>query len=58
MTFNEYVEEHPDIAGHLQISTEFNKVAITGTTEQQIPFPIKEKDVTITLDFKPNVKHL
>ncbi|MGE6538904.1 SpaA isopeptide-forming pilin-related protein [Bacillus luti] len=56
MTFNEYVEEHPDIAGHLQIGTEFNKVAITGTTEQQIPFPIKEKDVTITLDFKPNVK--
>ncbi|SMD71490.1 dihydroorotate dehydrogenase electron transfer subunit [Bacillus mobilis] len=56
MTFNEYVEDHPDIAGHLNIRTEFNEVKITGTTEKQIPFPIKEKDVIIELDFKPKVK--
>ncbi|MCU5093334.1 SpaA isopeptide-forming pilin-related protein, partial [Bacillus wiedmannii] len=55
MTFNEYVEDHPDIAGHLNIRTEFNEVKITGTTEKQIPFPIKEKDVIIELDFKPKV---
>ncbi|KAA0774478.1 LPXTG cell wall anchor domain-containing protein [Bacillus sp. AR2-1] len=55
MTFNEYVEDHPDIAGHLNIRTEFNEVKITGTTEKQIPFPIKEKEVVIELDFKPKV---
>ena len=43
MTFNEYVEDHPNIAGDLNIRTEFNEVKITGTTEKQIPFPIKEK---------------
>ncbi|MEB9504303.1 SpaA isopeptide-forming pilin-related protein [Bacillus anthracis] len=56
MTFNEYVEDHPDITGHLKVRTEFDKVKITGTTEQKIPFPIKEEDVIIELDFKPNVK--
>ncbi|MDF9577135.1 SpaA isopeptide-forming pilin-related protein [Bacillus paranthracis] len=55
MTFNEYVEDHPNIAGDLNIRTEFNEVKITGTTEKQIPFPIKEKDVIIELDFKPKV---
>ncbi len=56
MTFNEYVENYPNIAGHLNIRTEFNEVKITGTTEKQIPFPIKEKDVIVELDFKPKVK--
>ncbi|MCC2460221.1 Ig-like domain-containing protein [Bacillus mobilis] len=56
MTFNEYIEDHPNIAGNLNIRTEFNEVKITGTTEKQIPFPIKEKDVIIELDFKPKVK--
>ncbi|MGN4616259.1 SpaA isopeptide-forming pilin-related protein, partial [Bacillus cereus group sp. MYBK71-2] len=56
MTFNEYVEDNPNIAGHLNIRTEFNEVKITGTTEKQIPFPIKEKDVIVELDFKPKVK--
>ncbi|GAB6558875.1 SpaA isopeptide-forming pilin-related protein [Bacillus mobilis] len=55
MTFNEYVEDNPNLAGHLNIRTEFNEVKITGTTEKQIPFPIKEKDVIIELDFKPKV---
>ncbi|MED2790498.1 SpaA isopeptide-forming pilin-related protein [Bacillus wiedmannii] len=55
MTFNEYVDDYPNIAGHLNIRTEFNEVKITGTTEKQIPFPIKEKDVIIELDFKPKV---
>lgn len=58
MTFNEYVENYPNIAGHLNIRTEFNEVKITGTTEKQIPFPIKEKDVIVELDFKPKVKNL
>ncbi|HDR6309355.1 TPA: collagen-binding protein, partial [Bacillus cereus] len=56
MTFNEYIDDYPNIAGHLSIRTEFNEVKITGTTEKQIPFPIKEKDVIIELDFKPKVK--
>ncbi|EOO13109.1 SpaA isopeptide-forming pilin-related protein [Bacillus cereus] len=56
MTFNNYVEEHPDVAGNLQLKTEFNKAEIKGTTTQEIPFPIKDKDVSITVDFKPNVQ--
>ncbi|HDR8171768.1 TPA: LPXTG cell wall anchor domain-containing protein [Bacillus thuringiensis] len=56
MTFNEYVEDNPNLAGHLNIRTEFNEVKITGTTEKQIPFPIKEKDAIVELDFKPKVK--
>ena len=56
MTFNDYVEEHPDVAGNLQLKTEFNKAEIKGTTTQEIPFPIKDKDVSITVGFKPNVQ--
>ncbi|PHF30949.1 collagen-binding protein [Bacillus wiedmannii] len=56
MTFNDYVEEHPDVGGNLQLKTEFNKAEIKGTTTQEIPFPIKDKDVSITVDFKPNVQ--
>ena len=56
MTFNDYVEEHPDVVGNLQLKTEFNKAEIKGTTTQEIPFPIKDNDVSITVDFKPNVK--
>ncbi|MED0935240.1 SpaA isopeptide-forming pilin-related protein [Bacillus mobilis] len=56
MTFNDYVEEHPDVIGNLQLKTEFNKAEIKGTTTQEIPFPIKDKDVSITVDFKPNVQ--
>ncbi|PNK39580.1 collagen-binding protein [Bacillus thuringiensis] len=56
MTFNDYVEEHPDVAGNLQLKTEFNRAEIKGTTTQEIPFPIKDKDVSITVDFKPNVQ--
>ncbi|MEN8646988.1 SpaA isopeptide-forming pilin-related protein [Bacillus cereus group sp. BceL062] len=56
MTFNDYVEEHPDLVGNLQLKTEFNKAEIKGTTTQEIPFPIKDKDVSITVDFKPNVQ--
>ncbi|HGH7174678.1 TPA: SpaA isopeptide-forming pilin-related protein [Bacillus wiedmannii] len=56
MTFNDYVEEHPDVVGNLQLKTEFNKTEIKGTTTQEIPFPIKDKDVSITVDFKPNVQ--
>ncbi|MCU5530397.1 SpaA isopeptide-forming pilin-related protein [Bacillus cereus] len=56
MTFNDYVEEHPDVVGNLQLKTEFNKAEIKGTTTQEIPFPIKDKDVSITVDFKPNIQ--
>ncbi len=56
MTFNDYVEEHPDVVGNLQLKTEFNKAEIKGTTTQEIPFPIKDNDVSITVDFKPNVQ--
>ncbi|MES5952676.1 SpaA isopeptide-forming pilin-related protein [Bacillus fungorum] len=56
MTFNDYIEGHPDVAGNLQLKTEFNKAEIKGTTTQEIPFPIKDKDVSITVDFKPNVQ--
>ncbi|SCB02335.1 LPXTG-domain-containing protein cell wall anchor domain [Bacillus mycoides] len=56
MTFNEYVETHPDVVGNLKLKTEFNKDEIKGTTTQEIPFPIKDKDVSITIDFKPNIE--
>ncbi|UOB78955.1 Ig-like domain-containing protein [Bacillus sp. ZJS3] len=56
MTFNDYVEKHPDVVGNLQLKTEFNKAEIKGTTTQEIPFPIKDKDVSITVDFKPNIQ--
>ncbi len=49
MTFNEYVENYPNIAGHLNIRTEFNEVKITGTTEKQIPFLLKKKTLLLSL---------
>ena len=29
MTFNEYVEDNPNIDGHLKVGTEFNKTKIS-----------------------------
>ncbi|MFD3450375.1 SpaA isopeptide-forming pilin-related protein [Microbacteriaceae bacterium 4G12] len=55
MTFNEKVENDPNISGKLELHTQFNKEKIKGSTKQEIVFPIKDKDVSITIDFKPNI---
>lgn len=56
MTFNDYVEEHPDVAGNLQLKTEFNKAEIKGTTTQEIPFLLKIRmfllQLTLSLMYK------
>ena len=49
MTFNEYVEDNPNIAGHLNIRTEFNEVKITGTTENKSHSLLKKKTLLLSL---------
>ncbi len=56
MTFNDYVEEHPDVAGNLQLKTEFNKAEIKGTTTQEILSRLKIRmfllQLTLSLMYK------
>lgn len=49
MTFNEYVEDNPNIDGHLKVGTEFNKTKIKGTTEQKFLSQLKNKTLLSSL---------
>ncbi|WP_405174694.1 collagen binding domain-containing protein [Paenibacillus sp. FSL H8-0261] len=55
MTFNDYIETHDDVQGTLRINTKFDKQKISGSTVQQILFPVSGGVQTVTVNFKPNV---
>lgn len=55
MTFNDYIETHDDVQGTLRINTKFDKQTISGSTVQQILFPVSGGVQTVTVNFKPNV---
>ncbi|GGL49439.1 SpaA isopeptide-forming pilin-related protein [Sporolactobacillus putidus] len=48
-----YFDNHSNIAGTLAVNTQFNSQTITGSTQQQITFPISQP-VTLTILFKPS----
>lgn len=55
MTFNDYIETHDDVQGTLRINTKFDKQKISGSTVQQILFPVSGGIQTVTVNFKPSV---
>ncbi|WP_313641612.1 collagen binding domain-containing protein [Paenibacillus sp.] len=55
MTFNDYIETHDDVQGTLRINTKFDKQKISGSTVQQILFPVSGGVQTVTVNFKPSV---
>jgi LPXTG-motif cell wall-anchored protein len=55
MIFNDYIETHDDVQGTLRINTKFDKQKISGSTIQQILFPVSGGVQTVTVNFKPNV---
>lgn len=55
MTFNDYIETHDDVQGTLRINTKFDKQKISGSTIQQILFPVSGGVQTISVNFKPSV---
>ncbi|MNO60449.1 Collagen binding domain protein [compost metagenome] len=55
MTFNDYIETHDDVQGTLQINTKFDKHKISGSTVQQILFPVNGGIQTVSVKFKPSV---
>ncbi|WP_100486720.1 SpaA isopeptide-forming pilin-related protein [Sporolactobacillus pectinivorans] len=48
-----YFDNHSNVDGSLEVHTQFNSQTITGTTQQQITFPINSP-VTLTIPFKPS----
>ncbi|MBP2110922.1 collagen binding domain-containing protein [Paenibacillus silagei] len=55
MTFNDYIESHANVQGTLRINTQFDKKVISGSTVQQILFPVNGGVQTVTVSFKPTV---
>ncbi|WP_274528386.1 collagen binding domain-containing protein [Paenibacillus piscarius] len=55
MTFNDYIESHANVQGTLRINTQFDKQVISGSTVQQILFPVNGGVQTVTVSFKPAV---
>lgn len=55
MTFNDYIETHDDVQGTLRINTKFDKQKISGSTVQQISFPVSGGVQTVSVNFKPSV---
>ncbi|MEC0237950.1 collagen binding domain-containing protein [Paenibacillus kribbensis] len=53
MTFNQYVENHSNVSGKLQIKTEFTKETVKGSTEIIIAIPIKGGVQTVIVNVKP-----
>ncbi|MUG21006.1 LPXTG cell wall anchor domain-containing protein [Paenibacillus macerans] len=53
MTFNDYVESHSNIAGKLEIRTEFKKEVLKGSTEVVIAIPVKSGVQTAIVNLKP-----
>ncbi|MFT8390150.1 MAG: SpaA isopeptide-forming pilin-related protein [Sporolactobacillus sp.] len=53
MVFNAFSSNHSLVNGTLGVSTQFNSQTITGSTQQQIKFPINSP-VTLTIPFKPS----
>ncbi|OMC76556.1 hypothetical protein BSO21_35940, partial [Paenibacillus odorifer] len=55
MTFNDYIETHDDVQGTLRLNTKFDKQQISGSTIQNILFPVSGGIQTVTVNFKPSV---
>ncbi|MCE3201995.1 LPXTG cell wall anchor domain-containing protein [Paenibacillus sonchi] len=55
MTFNSYIETHDNVQGTLSINTQFDKKVISGSTVQEIVFPVNGGTQTIVVNFKPSV---
>lgn len=55
MTFNSYIETHDNVQGTLRINTQFDKKVISGSTVQEIVFPVNGGTQTIVVNFKPSV---
>lgn len=53
MTFSQYVENHSNVRGKLQIKTEFTKETVKGSTEIIIAVPIKGGVQTVIVHVKP-----
>ncbi|OKP71820.1 hypothetical protein A3842_23255 [Paenibacillus sp. P3E] len=55
MSFNSYIETHDNVQGTLRIQTQFDKQVISGSTTQEIVFPVNGGSQTVTVNFKPSV---
>lgn len=53
MTFNQYVENHSNVSGKLQIKTGFTTETVKGSTEIIIAIPIKGGVQTVIVNVKP-----
>ena len=53
MTFNDYVENHSNVSGKLEIRTEFRKELIKGSTEIIIAIPVRSGEQTVIVRLKP-----
>ncbi len=55
MTFNDYMENHSNVKGTLEIVTEFNVEIVKGSEEVVIPVPVRDGVQTVVVVLKPDV---
>lgn len=55
MTFSSYIENHGNVHGTLRVNTKFDRTKVSGSTTEQIIFPVNGGAQTITVTFKPEV---
>lgn len=55
MTFSSYIENHGNVKGTLRVNTKFDRTTVSGSTTEQIIFPVNGGSQTITVTFKPEV---
>lgn len=53
MTFNDYVENHSNVSGKLEIWTEFKEEIVKGSTEIVISIPVRSGEQTVIVHLKP-----
>ncbi|QDH22038.1 collagen binding domain-containing protein [Saccharibacillus brassicae] len=56
MTFNEFIAQYDAVQGKISLETQFDKQKITGSTQQQIKFPINGSEQVVDLVFKADIK--
>lgn len=53
LTFNDYVENHSNVTGTLQIQTELNTEMVKGSTEITVVTPVKGGEQTVVIQLAP-----
>ncbi|EUJ40958.1 SpaA isopeptide-forming pilin-related protein [Brochothrix campestris] len=53
ITLSDEAATRSNVKGHIKVTTKFNKEKIVGEVEQEIVFPLAEKNISVPITYKP-----